>query len=72
MYMYVGTTSPMSQYRDKSMTLVPGMIPSMEVLSEGSSTSDDEKRRSGSVERHHHSPDHMRGSVVSDCVCDTG
>ena len=38
---------------------------SAEMTSEGSSTSDEEKRRSGSVERHYHSPDHLRGSVVS-------
>ena len=53
-----------SSYREKTLSMSPS-VASGDVFSEGSSTSDEEKRRSDSMERHPHSPDHLRGSVVS-------
>ena len=62
--MSVGT--PIGSYREKSMSMTPlTSRVSADMTSEGSSTSDEERRRSGSVEGHHHSPDHLRGSMVS-------
>ena len=62
-----GVSGPVGSYRDKSMSLSPmSSRVSADMTSEGSSTSDEEKRRSGSVERHHHSPDHLRGNMVSE------
>ena len=61
----VGVGTPIGSYRDKSMSMTPlTSRVSADMTSEGSSTSDEERRRSGSVEGHHHSPDHLRGSMV--------
>ena len=62
----VGVGTPVGSYRDKSMSMTPlTSRVSADMTSEGSSTSDEERRRSGSVEGHHQSPDHLRGSMVS-------
>jgi hypothetical protein len=66
----VGGGTPVGSYRDKSMTMTPlTSRVSADLTSEGSSTSDEDRRRSGSVEGHHHSPDHLRGSMVTKLRC---
>ena len=65
----VGVGTPVGSYRDKSMSMTPlTSRVSADMTSEGSSTSDEERRRSGSMEGHHHSPDHLRGSMVSRAI----
>ena len=68
-FMCTGGSTPVGSYREKSMSMTPltssSSRVSADMTSEGSSTSDEERRRSGSVEGHHHSPDHFRGSMVS-------
>ena len=60
------TLDTMSPLRSKTTSLKPGMLRDsvLSAYSEGSSTSDEDKRRSSSAERYQHSPEHARDHMV--------